>query len=120
MAFRWRANDGPLLVLFGSSLTSSIKTKKKLSQLDPYGKTFLDPRMISIDSFSSVHASLTSGAKSSMFQFSFNIFYTNFGKIHVYMFNIFNNSKVLTMKANILTEPYSTFILCVCEQQWPW
>ena len=23
------------------------------------------------------------------------------------------------MKANILTEPYLTSILCVCEQQWP-
>ena len=33
MAFRWRADDGPIvLVLLGSSLPSSIKT---LSELDP-------------------------------------------------------------------------------------
>ena len=28
IAFRWRANDGPLLVLFGSSLPSSKRNKK--------------------------------------------------------------------------------------------
>ena len=39
MVFRWRANDDPHIVVFGSSLPSSIK--KKLSKLDP----FLDPRM---------------------------------------------------------------------------
>ena len=42
MAFRSRADDGPLLVLFESSLLSS---KKKLSELDPLGQHFLDPRM---------------------------------------------------------------------------
>ena len=40
MAFRWRADDGPLLVLFGSSLPIS-KTKK----LDPIWQNLLDPRM---------------------------------------------------------------------------
>ena len=40
MVFRWRANDDTHIVVFGSSLPSSIK-KKKLSKLDP----FLDPRM---------------------------------------------------------------------------
>ena len=37
MAFRWRADDGPLIVVLGSSLTSSTKkkTKKALSKLDP-------------------------------------------------------------------------------------
>ena len=39
MVFRWRANDDPHIVVFGSSLPSSIK--KKLSKLDP----FLDPLM---------------------------------------------------------------------------
>ena len=39
MVFRWRANDDPHIVVFGSSLPSS--TKKKLSKLDP----FLDPLM---------------------------------------------------------------------------
>ena len=34
MAFRWRANDDPLLVLFGSSLPSS----KKCQSLTPSGK----------------------------------------------------------------------------------
>ena len=37
--FRWRANDDPHIMVFGSSLPSS--TKKKLSKLDP----FLDLRM---------------------------------------------------------------------------
>ena len=34
MAFRWRADDGPLLVLFGSSLPSSCQN------WTPSGKTF--------------------------------------------------------------------------------
>ena len=42
MAFRWRADDGPLLVVFGSSLPSS--TKKPLSWT-PSDK-FLDPRLL--------------------------------------------------------------------------
>ena len=29
MAFRWRTDDGPLLVVFGSSLLSSTKKEKK-------------------------------------------------------------------------------------------
>ena len=43
MAFRWRADDGPFIAVFGSSIPSS--TKKKLSNLDPLGQNFLDPRM---------------------------------------------------------------------------
>ena len=42
MAFRWRAEDIPLLVLFGSSLPSS-KNKQKTKRCQnwtPYGKTF--------------------------------------------------------------------------------
>ena len=34
MAFRWRADDGPLIVVFGSSFLSSTE-KKTLSKLDP-------------------------------------------------------------------------------------
>ena len=48
MAFRWRTDDGPLLVVFGSSLLSSTKKEKKkkkkkkktLSKLDPPDKSF--------------------------------------------------------------------------------
>ena len=36
MAFRWRNDNGPLLLVFGSSLTSS----KKLSEFAPPDKTF--------------------------------------------------------------------------------
>ena len=61
MAFRWRADDGPLLVVFGSSLPSS--TKKTLSKLDPRRQNFLDPRMSSVPAvlesrrfFKQVHA----------------------------------------------------------------
>ena len=42
MAFRWRADVDPLMVVFCSSLPSS--TKKKKSKLDPLWH-FLDPRM---------------------------------------------------------------------------
>ena len=47
MAFRWLANDGPLLVLYGSSLLLSPhqNTPKTLSELDPLWQNFLDPRM---------------------------------------------------------------------------
>ena len=47
MVFRWWANDGPLLVVFGSSFPSSIEIKqtKKTSDLEPLWKKFLDPRM---------------------------------------------------------------------------
>ena len=38
MAFRWLADDGPLVVVFESSLTPS--TKKKLSSWTPTDKTF--------------------------------------------------------------------------------
>ena len=38
MAFRWRADDGPLLVLFRSSLP----LQKTLSELDPLWQNFLD------------------------------------------------------------------------------
>ena len=40
IAFRWRAVDGPLLVIFGSSF---LLSKKK--ELDPLLQNFLDPRM---------------------------------------------------------------------------
>ena len=44
MAFRWRADDGPLIVVCeSSSLPSS--TIKTLSKLDPLWQNFLDPRM---------------------------------------------------------------------------
>ena len=39
MAFRWQANNGPLLVAFQSSL-HPINQKKPLSVLDPSDKTF--------------------------------------------------------------------------------
>ena len=45
MAFSWRADDGPLLVLFGSSFPLSKKKK-----LDPLWRNFLDPRMCLIKS----------------------------------------------------------------------
>ena len=38
MAFRWRADDGPLIVIFGSSLQSP--TKKSCQSWTPSGKTF--------------------------------------------------------------------------------
>ena len=38
MAFCWRTDDGPLIVVLGFLLPSS--TKKKLSKLDPSDKTF--------------------------------------------------------------------------------
>ena len=36
MVFRWRADDGPFLTVFGSSIPSS--TNEKLSNLDPSDK----------------------------------------------------------------------------------
>ena len=42
-AFRWRADVGPLMVVFGSSLPSSTK-KKLLSKSDPLWPKFLDLR----------------------------------------------------------------------------
>ena len=42
MAFRWRAEDGPFLVLFWSSLPSQ-KEKKTLSELAPLWQNFLCP-----------------------------------------------------------------------------
>ena len=48
MAFRWQADDGPLLVVFGSSVSHYLKkktTKKNSSELDPLWQNFLDPRM---------------------------------------------------------------------------
>ena len=35
MAFRWRADDGPLIVAFGSSLPSSIEKIKKKAKCGP-------------------------------------------------------------------------------------
>ena len=43
MAFRWRAEDGPFIVVFGSSIPSS--TKKSYQIRTPSDKT-LDPRII--------------------------------------------------------------------------
>ena len=45
MAFRWQADDGLLLVVFGSSLLNQKKKKKPLSKLDPLLKNLMDPRM---------------------------------------------------------------------------
>ena len=44
MAFRWRDNGGPLLVVFGSSIPSSTKNKNKIKMLDPFWPN-LDPPM---------------------------------------------------------------------------
>ena len=38
MVFRWQANDGPLIVVFGSSLSSSTK-KKQCQSWTPADKT---------------------------------------------------------------------------------
>ena len=35
MADRWRADDGPLIVVFGSSLVSTLVNLKEKSKLDP-------------------------------------------------------------------------------------
>ena len=45
-AFRWRADVGPLMVIFGSSLPSSTKKKKTLSKSDPLWQNFLDLRKL--------------------------------------------------------------------------
>ena len=53
MAFRWRAVDGPLIVVFGSFLSSSIKKKKQkknVVKVGPLWQNFLDPRMLCKDS----------------------------------------------------------------------
>ena len=42
LAFRWRADVGPHIVVFGSSLLS---TTKKTKQKTPQSLTLLDPRM---------------------------------------------------------------------------
>ena len=55
MVFRWRADDGPFIVTFGSSIPSSTKKKKqqfffsnsdKTSNLDPLRQNSLDPRKV--------------------------------------------------------------------------
>ena len=43
MAFRWQADDGPLLVLLDPT-----KTKKNVVRVQNFGQNFLDPRMCSI------------------------------------------------------------------------
>ena len=43
MAFHWRADDGPLLVVFGSSHPHFLK--KTLSEMDPLWQNVPDPRM---------------------------------------------------------------------------
>ena len=40
LEFRWRADVGPHIVVFGSSLLSTTKKTKKTLKLDPSGKTF--------------------------------------------------------------------------------
>ena len=55
MAFRWRANDGPLIIVLRSSLPSS--KKKKFSRLDPLWQNFLDPRMYMYEGCSNMNAS---------------------------------------------------------------
>ena len=40
LSFRWRADDGPLLVVFGSSLPHNLK--KTLSELGPLWQYFMD------------------------------------------------------------------------------
>ena len=54
MAFRWRAFDGPLMVVLGSFLPSSnYKRKKKTtSKLDPLLQNFLDLCMFEQDALS--------------------------------------------------------------------
>ena len=42
MAFRWRANDGPLLVTL---ILSTQKSVIRVVELDPLRQNFLDPRM---------------------------------------------------------------------------
>ena len=44
--FRFRADVGPLMVVFGSSLPSSTK-KKPMSKSDPHWQNFLDLRKMS-------------------------------------------------------------------------
>ena len=44
MAYRWLADDDPLLVLYGSF--SPHHQKKVLSELDPLWQNFLEPRMV--------------------------------------------------------------------------
>ena len=50
LRFRWRAEDCPLMVVFGSFLPSSTKKKppKTPSKLDPLWQNFLDPRMMAL------------------------------------------------------------------------
>ena len=44
MSFRWRTDDGLLIVVFGSSLPSS--TEKNVVKVGPTLTFFLDPRMM--------------------------------------------------------------------------
>ena len=46
MAFRWQANDGPLLVVLGSSLSLPSSRKNVVrAEFDPLGQNLLDPHM---------------------------------------------------------------------------
>ena len=45
MAFRWRADICPLIVVLPSSQHASSKQLKKMSKLDPLWQKYLDPRM---------------------------------------------------------------------------
>ena len=40
MAFRWRVDDGPFIVVFGISIPSSTKKKKRYQVWTPSDKTF--------------------------------------------------------------------------------
>ena len=44
MEFRWRADDGPLKVVFSFDFPPPSSTNKKLSKLDPHWQNVLNPR----------------------------------------------------------------------------
>ena len=41
MVFRWQADDGPFIAVFGPSIPSSTKKKKRYQLWTPCDKTFL-------------------------------------------------------------------------------
>ena len=45
LVFRWRANDGPLIMVFGSSDQLKNNNNKTGQSWAPSDKTFVDPRM---------------------------------------------------------------------------
>ena len=46
MAFRWRAVDGPLIVVWIISLLINLENKKNAVKVGPLWQNFLDPRML--------------------------------------------------------------------------